>query len=327
MTGASVHALSAVVVPAWTGPAGSYALVGLGAFLAGATHAPLTAVFLVFEMTRNYAVVVPALMASSIALLVATRLEPESIDTLGLSAEGKSLHPATDAALLARVPVEAVCRRGVPVISDAASVRETVTAIGEARGTVFPVADGGGRFVGLLPLARLHDALLNDEMRAGGVARDLCDPHGATLPAGTSLADALRLMEADAVDELAVILPGEPPRYVGMLSRADLLAAGNRAVLAATSPLMTDWLSVAAAEPATGAYRVATLPAPPGWIGRTLRDLDTRRRFGVVVLAVNPDRKTASYELPDPDRPFAKTDRVVLAGTEDALRQAREVSA
>src|SRR5207245_6415489 len=98
----SSRALSPLLLPGLTGPRGSYALVGLGAFLAAATHAPLTAIFLLFEMTQSYAVAVPALITTIVGLVIATRLEPESIDTLRLTAAGKSLHPTADRLVLDR---------------------------------------------------------------------------------------------------------------------------------------------------------------------------------------------------------------------------------
>jgi len=73
MTGGAFRAVSSLILPGLTGPRGSYALVGLGAFLAATTHAPLTAVFLLFEMTQNYNVTVPALITAGLALIVATR--------------------------------------------------------------------------------------------------------------------------------------------------------------------------------------------------------------------------------------------------------------
>src|SRR5438876_7270076 len=79
MTGGSFRAVSELLLPGLTGPRGSYALVGLGAFLAAATHAPLTAIFLLFEMTQNYAVAVPALITTIIGLVVASRLGLASI--------------------------------------------------------------------------------------------------------------------------------------------------------------------------------------------------------------------------------------------------------
>src|SRR5207249_8687779 len=108
MTGGAFRGVSALLLPGLTGPRGSYALVGLGAFLAATTHAPLTAIFLLFEMTQSYTVTIPALITAIVGLTIASRLEPESIDTLGLTAEGKSLHATTDRQMLDRIPIAAV---------------------------------------------------------------------------------------------------------------------------------------------------------------------------------------------------------------------------
>ena len=92
MVGTSYRALAATILPQLTGPHGSYALVGLAGFLAATTHAPLTALFLVLEMTESYAMTVPALLTVGLAVIVSQLLEPHSIDTYGLEAEGKRLH-------------------------------------------------------------------------------------------------------------------------------------------------------------------------------------------------------------------------------------------
>ncbi len=93
MSGGTFRALSDLVLPDFTGPRGSYALVGFGTFLAACTHAPLTAIFLLCEMTGSYEVALPALVTSILAVMVASTIEPESIDTLGLARAGKNLRP------------------------------------------------------------------------------------------------------------------------------------------------------------------------------------------------------------------------------------------
>ena len=89
--GGSVPESPALFIPHLTGPRGSYALVGLGAFLAGTTHAPLTALFLLFEMTGDFTVALPAMIAAVTALVVSRAIESESIDTYRLAREGKTL--------------------------------------------------------------------------------------------------------------------------------------------------------------------------------------------------------------------------------------------
>jgi len=100
MTGGSFRLLSSILLPGLTGPRGSYSLVGMGALLAGTTHAPLTAILLLTEMTQDYTVTLPAMISAIIALLVARAIESESIDTYRLAREGKTLHIGRERRLL-----------------------------------------------------------------------------------------------------------------------------------------------------------------------------------------------------------------------------------
>ena len=324
MTGGSFRAVSELLLPGLTGPRGSYALVGLGAFLAAATHAPLTAIFLLFEMTQSYAVAVPALITTIIGLVVATRLEPESIDTLGLTAEGKSLHPTADRLVLDRIPVETVYRREFETIAEGCPLPEILRTIGGSRSATFPVVDASGDLVGVLSFSALRPVLLEKELGPLIVARDLCDANVTTLTPETGLGDAFRRMDVDGLEDVPVVDPAQPKRVIGMLSRADLIAAYNRTVAILSTLPMPAWLSTAEAE-ASERYRVIVLPAPARWIGRSLRELECRARYGVTVLAVQPSGRAAgaSYEMPDPDRPLAPGDILVLAGTTDGLRLAQ----
>ena len=98
----------ASIVPKLTGPRGSYALIGLGTFLCGVTHAPLTALFLLLDMTQDYQIALPAMIAIVTALVVARALEHESIDTYRLAREGKTLEIGRERLVLTQIPVESV---------------------------------------------------------------------------------------------------------------------------------------------------------------------------------------------------------------------------
>src|SRR5262249_5696351 len=158
MTGGSFRAVSELLLPGLTGPRGSYALVGLGAFLAAVTHAPLTAIFLLFEMTQSYTVAVPALITTIVGLVVAAQLEPESIDTLGLTAEGKSLHPTADRLVLDRIPVETVYRREFETIAEGCPLPEILRTIGGSRSATLPGVDPRGDVVGARSLSARRPA-------------------------------------------------------------------------------------------------------------------------------------------------------------------------
>jgi CIC family chloride channel protein len=321
MTGGTFRALSAFLLPGLTGPRGSYALVGLGAFLAATTHAPLTALFLLFEMTQSYTVTLPALITAGLALIVASRLETESIDTLGLTAEGKSLHPTSDRLMLDRIPVEGVYRRAVETIPERCPLPDILRTVGKSRSSTFPVTDEHGALVGVLSFAALRALLLEENLGPLVVAADLSDPHVPTLTPQTSLAEAFRLMESESLEDVPVVDPGDARRLLGMLSRADLIAAYNRTVASLSALPASAWL--ASGETRWSAeLRVVVVPPPPGWVGRSLREIDCRARSGVTVLAVERDGAGRGYEMPDPDRQLAAEDRLVLAGTPDGLHHA-----
>jgi CIC family chloride channel protein len=324
MTGGAFRALSELLLPGLTGPRGSYALVGLGAFLAATTHAPLTAIFLLFEMTQGYAVAVPALVTTVVGLLVATRLEPESIDTLGLTAEGKSLHATADRRLLDRIPVGTVYRREAESVRDALPLPELLRKVAASRSSSFPVVDAGGDLVGLLSFAQLRTVLLEENLGPLVVARDLCDPHVPTLTPETGLGEAFKRMESEGLEDIPVVDPAAPRRVLGMLSRADLIAAYNRTVATLGAQPLPAWLARVEAG-WSDHYRVIAIAVPRGWVGRSLREIDCRTRYGVAVLAVHPGghEPERGYELPDPDRPLAAQDTLVLAGSPEGLRLAQ----
>ncbi|HZP40949.1 MAG TPA: CBS domain-containing protein, partial [Candidatus Binatia bacterium] len=207
------------------------------------------------------------------------------------------------------------------VVRDDCPLPEVLRVVGQSRGSTFPVVDAAGALVGVLPFAELRALLVEQKADPVLRARDLADPPPPALTPETSLGEAFRRMESEGTDDLPVVDPAEPRRLLGMLSRADLIAAFNRTVAALGAASMPAWLEQA--EPRwDDQYRVVPVDVPPPWVGRSLRDLDCRARFGVAVLAVR-HRGARDWELPDPARPLEAGDVLVMAGTSDALRLAR----
>src|SRR5438552_2361069 len=271
MTGGSFRAVSALLLPGLTGPRGSYALVGLGAFLAATTHAPLTAIFLLFEMTQSYAVAIPALITTILSLMIATRLEPESIDTLGLTAEGKSLHAPADRVVLERIPVATVYRRRFDATRENQPPPDILRLVRQSRSATFPVVGGADELVGVLSFAALRTLVLEEKLDPHLEARDLCDPPALTLTPDDGLGEAFRRMEAEGLEDVPVVDPANRQRLLGMLSRADLIAAYNRTVATLGATSIPDWLKTVEPQWADR-YRVMSIEVPQSWVGRTLRD-------------------------------------------------------
>jgi CIC family chloride channel protein len=312
MAGGAFRSLSAAVLPDFTGPRGSYALVGLAAFLGACTHAPLTAVFLLFETTGSYEIALPALVTVILAVMVASAIEPESIDTLGLARSGKSLEPPREQ-IMDLIPVASAFHETYEPIHASATLADVLKTMSEGTGTHFPVLDAEQRLLGTLSLHDVRAVLRDPEAGANRTAADLCDRNVPTVTPETSLGQALGRMEEDNREELPVVAADGQMHVLGLLSRADVIRAYNRALVTmrtipgtAGADEMPQW---------SKGYRVVRLPVPASWDGQTLRALDCRARFGVSVLAVEPRAKSGhTFEVPDPDRRLEAGDTLVLAG-------------
>lgn len=319
MTGASFRALSEALWPMLTGPRGSYALVGLGGFLAATTHAPFTALFLLFEITGSYSVTVPALLGVGISLLISHRLEPESIDTYGLTAHGTHLQRQDFRVAMEMEPIGDDYRHGVETVAENCPLPAILRILSGSDVTTLPVVSENGALAGVVSFTNLRSVLLEQGLGSLVIARDLCEPLVPTLTPHSSVAEAFRHFEASGFDALPVVDAASSRRVLGMLSRGDLIAAYNRIQTEQPMAEVGSWLRT---HPEwAGRYGVATIPVPTDWLGRSLREIDCRGQFGVTVLAVRgASGSDDDYEIPDPDRRLAPGDVIALAGSRERLR-------
>jgi len=208
---------------------GAFALVGMAATFSAVARAPLTSILIVFEITGDYGLVLPLMIATAISTILAGRVRPESAYTAPLARMG--IHPVhagvTD--LLDTVKV------GDVVTSEAISVDPAAT-LGEVQGIlqrhrlhgVPVVADG--HLVGLVAES--------DIVRAGGpsdqvTAAKAMTPNLATVNPDTRVSEALERMAALGVGRLPVVDAAHPDRLVGMFRREDVVAAYHSALSAA----------------------------------------------------------------------------------------------
>ena len=310
--GGSFRGLSTLLLPGLTGPRGSYALVGLGAFLAATSSAPLTALFLLLEMTQDYTIALPALISVITALAMARAIEPESIDTYALKQEGKSLEIGKDRMLLAQISVAAVMTHEPVVLRESDPLPEVLRVGGETAQSILPVVADGDALIGVIVTRELL-ALIAGSDRLGRLvnAFDIAVRNFPTLKPDSTLDEAMMQIEGEAVDELPVV--DDDRRLLGVITRRAIAQAFNRTTISLSA--------VANREPAiqwsTG-YRVMRIRITKAGEGKTLRALDPRVRFSVSVLAVQ--EANGGFVPIGPDRPFKVGDVIVAAGLQTSLR-------
>ena len=209
----------------------AYALVGMGAVVAAATGAPVTAILLVFEMTGDYAIVPPLMVAVVVCHVVARRLGPDNLYSGWLRRRGEDLAHGADQGVLSGFAVADAYDRDAVVVPEGAAVGGLLGHLGHRDQGVFPVVDDAGGLVGVLTAADLGVVAREDRtLDAVLVAADLAQPT-ETLAPGDSLREAVRRMGVRGVSALPVVDPASG-RLLGVVHRGGVLAVYEQALAA-----------------------------------------------------------------------------------------------
>src|SRR5437588_7311519 len=213
--------------------AGAFAVVAMAATFGSATRAPFTAIVFVFELTRDYNVVLPLMLASVMASLVAAAFLSDSIMTEKLTRRGVRVGGELHVDVLRTTPVGDVMTRDVVTIPAAATLDEATRVMTEGDHGAYPVVDEDGRCVALL---ERRDLLVGD-LPTGGTAVDAARRDVVSVSSTTPLVDALELMVEEGIEHLPVV---DGDRLVGICTRTDIVRA--RADQLALDRRQSGWL-------------------------------------------------------------------------------------
>lgn len=230
--GGSFGSVAHSLLPSLTATPGAYAAVGIGAFLAASTHAPLTAIFLLFEMTGDYRIIIPIMLSSIIGTVVATRINEDSIDTVDFSREGIDIHEGRETAIMKSIPVGRIITEDVDFISENANADQLLQIFSIARDSFyFPVIDETGQMTGIISLQDVKTILHDEKLRCSATVGKVCARDVVFLTPDDNLYTAMTLFDRKGYDEIPVVESADSKWVVGMLKRRDVLYAYNHEVL------------------------------------------------------------------------------------------------
>jgi len=207
----------------------AYALVGMGAVVAAATDAPITGILIVFEMTNDYAIMLPLMLTTVVGYVIARRLEPDSLYSGMLRRRGERIEHGADRDVLARLRVAEAYDPNPQVIGQAATVSQLLEHLGPGDQTEFPVVDDALHLVGIITIGDLG-RLARDHRDLAHVlvAADIAGP-AESIALDDSLLEAVRRMGVRGAASLPVVDPATG-RLVGLVSRAHIFALYERAI-------------------------------------------------------------------------------------------------
>ena len=233
--GGGLAAAASGILPGFTIVPEAFALVGMGGLVAGATHAPLTAIMIVFEMTGDYDLILPLMLAVALSYITAKRVHPHSVYSEWLVRRGEKIDYGRDTALLERLEVASCYNADPHVIGESATVPQIIAAIGASTQTEFPVLDGKLRFIGMLTYGDLRMVVTEAQsLGALVVASDLASMEYESVTPQDSLRTALQRLGVRGSHHIPVVDPRDNGKLVGLISRQEIFAIYDRALLTET---------------------------------------------------------------------------------------------
>ncbi|HWZ24470.1 MAG TPA: chloride channel protein [Verrucomicrobiae bacterium] len=221
MLGGIVGTLAHHVAPGYVATPGAYALVGMGTAFAGIVRAPMTSVLMIFEITRDYAVIVPLMISNLVSFFISSRFQREPIYEVLAQQDGIHLPTAGSRIQESQRQVYQAMHAATEVLDAHAAVQEALNNVSASSLHAWPVIDKSG-VVGMVSLSRLQKALTEGSTQ---------QPLSAILPTDEfphvhmdhSLAMALDRMGANQLDVLPVVNRANVHKLEGIVTLQDVL--------------------------------------------------------------------------------------------------------
>lgn len=231
MLGASFGQIVSSVFPTITAPAGAYALVGMAAFFSGAAHAPVTAILILFEMTGDYQIILPLMLATVISTLISRLLSRDSIYTLKLARRGVNLEQGQDIDVMQGVRVEEIMTTELDSVPPDLSITSLAEVFSDTHHHGLPVCDQDGNLLGVVSLQDLEKALSEPSLEDRKVIDIATTRDIQVAYPDEAVWEALRRLGIRDVGRLPVLENRNGRKLVGIIRRSDIVRAYNIAII------------------------------------------------------------------------------------------------
>lgn len=206
----------------------AFAMVGMAAVLAGAVHAPLTAILLLFEMTHDYRIILPLMFAVAVSLLISQRIQRDSVYLLGLARKGIRLERGRDVEVLETMTVGEIMQTAPFTLNDTDTLAKASEIFIQTHHHGAPVVNSRGDLVGILTLQDLDRN--EPDTWAERTIGEACTRQPLVVHPDETIGAALRKMGGHDVGRLPVVARENPRQLLGLLRRSDVVRAYDAAL-------------------------------------------------------------------------------------------------
>lgn len=285
----------------------AFAIVGMAAMFSVVGRAPLTAILITFEVTgaRDYGLILPLMLAATLATFLAERFMKDSVYTLALKRRGITRTRTAEVDILDTVAVGLVMTQPAFEATPSMSIADLEEQFHKHRSHGVPVVDGG-RLVGVVTITDISHV---DGRRDQAIVGDVMTPRPVTVDPGTPVSRALERMAALGVGRLPVVAADDPRRLVGLFRREEAVRAYHEALSSTTDHHLHRARLAQRTQPEAGYY---DFRVPLGSIadGRKVREVSWPE--GSTLVSIRRNREVL---VPTGDTELAGGDVVTAFGT------------
>jgi CIC family chloride channel protein len=210
-----------------------YSLVAMGAVLAAVVHAPMASILICFELTQDYKVMLPAMLACIIAVAVARTLYADSVYTLSLRSRGVRQGNAGDFVLLRRITVEQVPMDPISVVNISDPVQHLLDLSAMTSTYDFVVSDSKGKYEGMVLSTDLNPVFRDRDAMPLLVVGDVMRTDIPAVRTTDDLAAVFEMFSQHDVSHLPVCVPQNADHVIGLISRSALIRKYQEALQSA----------------------------------------------------------------------------------------------
>lgn len=203
-------------------PVSNFAMVGMAGILSGLFHAPLTAIFLIAEITGGYDLIIPLMIVASISFAISKRFEKHSLDVKGLVKSGNVFTSNKDTNILWTLDIEDIIDKGYTSLLPGESSARLAQLIAHSSQVIFAVAGPEKELLGIIYFNDIREIIFSDFSLRYPTVGELMSPIAETVDESDTMETVMRKFESTGKAYLPVLKKG---KYYGFISKADALEA------------------------------------------------------------------------------------------------------
>jgi chloride channel protein, CIC family len=198
----------------------NFIAVGMAGIMSGVIHAPLTAIFLIAEITGGYVLFVPLMIVSALSFFISRYFEPYTIYTKKLALKGELLTSDKDSNVLMQLDLNELIETEFTTLLVTAKFSDVIDAFTSSRRNLFPVVDGENSFMGVVELANIKEIMFKPWIYEQMTVKDVTTTGVLTIDKNENIESAMKKFESSGRWYLIVTDNG---KYAGVISWSNLL--------------------------------------------------------------------------------------------------------